>query len=153
MRKGERNEKTRGDKKREQMERGWTKRGNKEVKKTFWKGSMLRRRSRNIKQKTTWKTDERKTWKEKGTDKHKTWSFSDRVCVEKSEEFKKGFKKVEQIIILQFFLRRKKQERERNNAQQQGNRQTSFFFLQQFHKLVFQRGYGQKTKGKGKHMC
>ena len=35
-----------------------------------------------------------------------------------------------------------------------GNRQTSVFSdLQQFHKLVFQRGYGQKTKGKGKHMC
>ena len=27
-----------------------------------------------------------------------------------------------------------------------------FFALQQFHKLVFERGYGQKTKGKGKHM-
>ena len=33
------------------------------------------------------------------------------------------------------------------------DKQVFFSDLQQFHKLVFQRGYGQKTKGKGKHMC
>ena len=91
--------------------------------------------------------------KKKGPINTKHEVFPTESVLKKVKSSKKVQKKVEQIIILQFFLRRKKQERERNNAQQQGNRQTIFFFLQQFHKLVFQRGYGQKTKGKGKHMC
>ena len=118
MTKGERNEKTRGDKKREQMERGWTKRGNKEVKKTLWKGSMLRRRSRKIKQKTTCKTDERKTENKKRPKNTKHEVFPTESVLKKVKSSKKRrLKEVEQIIILQFFLRRKKQEERANTKE------------------------------------
>ena len=80
-------------KKREQMERGWTKRGNKEVKKTLWKGSMLRRRSRKIKQKTTWKTDERKTENKKRPKNTKHEVFPTESVLKKVKSSKKKVKK------------------------------------------------------------
>ena len=116
MRKDERNEKTTGDNKREQMERGWTKRGNKEVKKTLWKGSMLRRRSRKIKQKTTWKTDERKTENKKRPKNTKHEVFPTESVLKKVKSSKRKVKKRGRTNYhFAIFLEKKKKRRKRKH--------------------------------------
>ena len=70
------------------MERGWTKGGHKELHKSFWKETCCEGDQEKINQKTTRKTDERKT--EKRPINKNTWSFSDRVFVlKKKEAFKR----------------------------------------------------------------
>ena len=134
MRKDERNEKTRGDKKREQMERGWTKRGNKEVKKTLWKGSMLRRRSRKIKQKTTWKQMKEKLKIRRDRKTQNMKFFRQSLCWKKWRVQKRRLKRGRTNDHFAIFLEKKKTRRMRKHKGtflffKRTNKQEKLFFV------------------------
>ena len=148
MRKDERNEKTRGDKKREQMERRWTKGGNKEVKKTLWKGSMLRRRSRKIKQKRHEKQMKEKLKIRRDRKTQNMKFFRQSLCWKKVKSSKKRrLKRGSTNRHFAIFLEKKKTRREHTKEH------FSFLKEQQTRKTFFLRDLANGNNSKNMASC